>query len=69
MTTNLTNLSVDERIRLVQDLWHSIAADASKVQVPAEQLAEVRGRLAQYRVDGDRGLPVREIVDRIRNEL
>lgn len=69
MNTNLTDLPIAEKLRLVQDLWESIAADASAVPVDREYLVEVEERLAQYRVDGDRGSPVRDVAKRIRREL
>lgn len=69
MATNLKNLPVEEKIRLVQDLWESIASDAAAVPVDPGQLAEVKQRLAQYQLDGDRGTPVEEAVERIRDTL
>lgn len=69
MKTNLTDLPIAEKLRLVQDLWESIAADASAVPVDREYLVEVEERLTQYRVDGERGSPVRDVVERIRREL
>ena len=69
MATNLKLLPIDEKLRLVQDLWESIAADASSVPVNPDHLKEVEERLAKYRIDGDRGAPVRDVVERVRNEL
>ena len=69
MNTKLTDLPIAEKLRLVQDLWESIAADSSAVPVNREYLVEIEERLAQYRVDGDRGSPVRDVAERIRREL
>ena len=69
MATNLKHLPIDEKLRLVQDLWESIAADAAAVPVNSEHLAEIEERLAKYQIDGDRGAPLREVVARIRNEF
>lgn len=69
MATNLNSLSVEEKLRLVQDLWRSIAVDEAAVPAHPRHIAEAEERLAQYRIDGDRGLPVREAVQRIRDEL
>lgn len=69
MATNLTNLPIEERLQLVQDLWESIAAEGSAVPVNPVHLAEIEKRLAQYRLNGDRGAPVRETVERIRGEF
>ena len=69
MATDLTKLSLEQRLRLVQDLWESIAAESSSVPVDPEHLAEVRRRLAQYRVDGERGELARVVAEAIRSEL
>ena len=69
MTTDLTKLPLKQRLELVQDLWASIAAESSSVPVDPEQLAQVRARLAQYRIDGERGESARAVAEDIRNEL
>ena len=66
---NLSKLPVNERIKLVQDLWDSIAADTGGVPVDPEQLAETRKRLEAYRSDGVRGELVREAAENIRRML
>lgn len=43
---DLLNLSVSERIQLVQDLWDSIAADSESPPPTAVQLQELDRRLA-----------------------
>jgi len=66
---DLINLPVNERIQLVQDLWDSIAADTGAVPVAPEDLAETRGRLAEYRADHIRGEPARAAAEDIRRSL
>jgi putative addiction module component (TIGR02574 family) len=66
---NLSNLPVKERIKLVQDLWDSIAADTGAVPVDPEHLAETRKRLAAYRADGVRGELARDAAESIRRAL
>jgi putative addiction module component (TIGR02574 family) len=69
MATDLTKLPLEERIRLVQDLWESIAAESDALPVDPEHVAEALERLAQYRSDGIRGESARSAAERIRSEL
>jgi putative addiction module component (TIGR02574 family) len=69
MATDLTKLPIEQRLELVQDLWESIAAESSSVPVDPKHLAEVRERLARYRIDGAQGEPARDVAERIRREL
>ena len=60
MNTKLQALPVEERIRIVEDLWNSIAAD---------QKAELDRRLDAYEVDGNRGRLAADAVADIRRKL
>jgi putative addiction module component (TIGR02574 family) len=48
MVVDLTQLSLAERIQLVEDLWDTIAATPDEVPVTDAQKAELDRRLAQY---------------------
>jgi len=52
---DLLNLSVAERIRLVGDIWDSIAEDADALTLTDEERAELDRRLAAYSQDPDAG--------------
>lgn len=69
MNTKLRELPLEERIRLVEDLWDSIAADQKALPLTAEQKAELDRRLDAYAVDQDRGRPAVEAVNDIRRRL
>jgi len=69
METRLRDLPVQERIKLVEDLWDSIARDQSALPVTPEQKAELDRRLDCFEIDGDLGEPVGEIVAGIRRRL
>lgn len=47
----LRELSVAERILLVQDLWDSIASDQGAMSMSEEQRAELNRRLDRYEAD------------------
>lgn len=69
MNSNLKQLPVDERIRLVEDLWDSIAADQSSLPLTSEQKAELDKRLDAYAVSKDPGRPIDEVIPGIRERL
>ena len=51
MNPTLRDLPVDERIRLVEELWDSIAADQEALPLTDEQRAELDRRLDAYEAD------------------
>lgn len=69
MNADLRNLPLEERIRLVEDLWDSIAADQSSLPLTLEQRAELDRRLDAYEVDGDAGHTAEELIEKIRANL
>ncbi len=69
MDTNLSRLPIGERIRLVEDLWDSIACDQKALPLTEAQKAELDRRLDAYEADGNRGRPAGEAVDEIRRAL
>ena len=69
MNANLRNLPLDERIRLVEDLWDSIAADQSLLPLTPEQRAELDRRLDAYEADGNAGRPAEDVIADIRKRL
>jgi putative addiction module component (TIGR02574 family) len=66
---DLNNLPVEDRLKLVQDLWDSIAADTGDVPVDPEHIAEIRERLAAYRSDLVKGERARDVAEAIRRRL
>jgi putative addiction module component (TIGR02574 family) len=69
MDANLRNLPLDERLRLVEDLWDSIAADQSMLPLTPDQRAELDQRLDAYEADCDPGRPAEEVIADIRKRL
>lgn len=69
MNSNLRQLPVDERIRLVEDLWDSIAIDQAAIPLTSEQIAELDRRLDAYQADGDPGRLAGEVISELRNRL
>ncbi|MFT5722894.1 MAG: putative addiction module component (TIGR02574 family) [Motiliproteus sp.] len=69
MNQNLRELPVEERIRLVEDLWDSIANDQKALPLTSEQIAELDRRLDTFELDGDIGRPAAAAIADIRRRL
>jgi putative addiction module component (TIGR02574 family) len=69
MDTHLRELPIAERIKLVEDLWDSIAADQNALPLTPEQREELDRRLDAYETDGDKGRLVEEAIADIRKRI
>jgi putative addiction module component (TIGR02574 family) len=69
MEAKLKDLPLDERIKLVEDLWDSIAADQNTLPVTPEQKAELDRRLDAYAIDKNPGRLASEAIADIRRRL
>jgi len=66
-TANLLELSISERIQLVEDLWDSIVVVPESVQLTEAQKQELDRRLDAYHKNHDAGSPWEAVRERIRN--
>ena len=64
---DILQLSVAERIQIVEDIWDSIAAVPEAVTLSEDQKKELDRRLEAYRLNPDAGSPWIEVRERIRN--
>lgn len=69
IVADLRELPIAERIRLVEDLRDSPAADQAILPVTSEQMAELDRRLDTYESDGVKGRPAVEVIAAIRKKL
>ena len=69
MKSKLREIPLEERIKLVEDLWDSIAADQQSLPLTDEQKAELDRRLDAYEVDGNSGRPAVDVINDIRRRL
>jgi len=69
MNAKLRGLPLDERLRLVEDLWDSIAADQAALPLTDDQKRELDRRLNAYEADGSPGRPAIEAIAKIRSRL
>jgi putative addiction module component (TIGR02574 family) len=69
MNSKLRELPIEERIKLVEDLWDSIVADQNALPLTPDQRAELDRRLDAYEADKDPGRPANEVIADIRRRL
>lgn len=69
MKINLGTLPTGERIRLVEDIWDSIAANQAPLPLTDQQRIELDRRLNAYESDKIRGRDVGEVVAALKKRL
>ncbi len=69
MKPSVMDLPVEQRIRLVEDLWDSIAAEQSVLPLTDAQRAELDRRLDAFEIDGDPGRPAARVIADLRRRL
>ena len=65
----ILRLSVDERFRMVQQIWDSIAAERSRPELTPAHRSEIRRRIDEYRRDPSIGIPAEEVFREIEESL
>lgn len=66
---DIAQLSVAERLDLMDRIWDSLAPKADSLPLPEWHLAEIDRRLAAFAEDGDRGRPVDEVFAELKQRL
>lgn len=69
MSTSLRELPLEERIRLVEDLWDSIAEDEAALLVPESHKRELDARLRAFELDNDLGDEADTVIESVRKSL
>jgi putative addiction module component (TIGR02574 family) len=64
---DILELSVSERIQLVQDIWDSIAQVPESVSLTEEEKVEIDRRLDAYHKDPNKGSPWAMVQERIKS--
>jgi putative addiction module component (TIGR02574 family) len=65
---DILQLSVSERIQLVQDIWDSIAAETESTTLTDEQRKELDRRLDDQLAKPDVGVPWEDLKARLRDD-
>ena len=66
---DVLNLSVTERIQLVEDIWDTIAEVPEQVELTDAQKAELDRRLEAYHRNPSEGSPWSIVKERIRSKM
>ena len=69
MNSNIKQLSVAGQIRLVKDVWDSIATEQNAISLTSEQKVERDKRLDAYEATAYPGRPFEKAIAEIRNKL
>ena len=69
--TDTLNLSIPERIQLVEDIWDTIAVEADSVELTEGEKKLIDRRLEAYHQNPDLGSPWKDVFKRIvsKNEV
>ena len=69
--TDTIDLSIPERIQLVEDIWDTIATEAGSVELTEEEKKIIDERLDTYHQNPDLGSPWEDVFKRIvgKNEI
>ena len=66
---NIRDLSIEERIQLVGEIWDSIAEDEGEFELTEAQREEIDRRLASLRANPDQVISWKDIKARIQSSL
>jgi putative addiction module component (TIGR02574 family) len=69
METTLKDLPLEDRIRIVEDIWDSIASDQNALPLTPEQRAVLDRRLEAFAIDGNLGRHAKDVISDIRKRL
>lgn len=65
VVAEILEMSVDDRLRIVEDIWDSIAADSKDLKVSDELRQELDRRLEAYKEDPDAGVTWEDLDNRL----
>lgn len=66
LLADILQLSVPERIQLVEDIWDSIATTPDQLILSEAQRQKLDHRVEAYRQNPDAGIPWTEVKERIK---
>ena len=67
--SELSSLSVEDRLRLLDEIWESLSASPEQIPLPEWHLEEIRRRVAAFEADGNPGRPAEEVFADLKRRL
>lgn len=67
--SEILQLSVAERIQLVEDIWDSIATVPEAISLTEEQKAELERRLEAYQANPSEGISWNDLKEKLRQRV
>jgi putative addiction module component (TIGR02574 family) len=64
---NIADLSPEERLRLIEELWDSLSAKPGAIPLTNAQREELDRRLDDLEISGPEGIPWEEVLQQIRS--
>jgi putative addiction module component (TIGR02574 family) len=65
--TDTLDLSIPERIQLVEDIWDTIAAEADSIELTEDEKKIIDERLEAYHQNPDLGSPWEDVLKKMMN--
>ena len=65
---NIDDLSPDERLKLLEELWDSLSKNSETLPLTDAQRDELDRRLDDLERDGGGGIPWEQVLERIRGQ-
>ena len=65
-TIDIANLSLEERLRLLDELWESLSKTPAALPLTTAQREELDRRLDELEYEGPVGIPWEDVLSRIR---
>ena len=66
---NIEDMSTEERLRLLEELWNSLSQRPENIRLTPGQREELDRRLDDLEREGPVGIPWEEVLRQIRNRL
>ena len=65
----LGQLSVTQRLELMNEIWASLGSEADSIPVPEWHVVEIKRRLEAFAADGNPGRPAEEVLAELKRRL